>query len=91
MEAQAARPDGASSLARDLVTEQVSWIVGFLVQVGTLDRRERGISAKFTDYTVTWERVSQDNLTNTGVVKFVLNKPARDYIFIHYLHVVWNP
>ena len=49
------------------------------------------MGAKFTDYTVTWERVSQDNLTNTGVVKFVLNKPARDYIFIHYLHVVWAP
>lgn len=47
--------------------------------------------ARFTDYNVTWEQVRQNNLTNTGVVKFVLNKPARDHLFVHYLHVVWSP
>ena len=49
------------------------------------------MGAQFTDYNVSWEVVKVDRSTNTGVVKFFLNKPARDFTFTHYLHVVWAP
>ena len=49
------------------------------------------MGAEFTDFNVSWQVVKVDRSTNSGVVKFYLNKPARDHMFSHYLHVVWAP